>query len=1135
MPTPWDADYKVKGANVTDEKPRGRLARGAGFLTSGEDFIGATTGFDIKRLPGWLEEPLDILANPLSIGLIAASPFTGGASLAALGPRVVGQRLAGTAIKGLAGGLVGGQIAKEVSKNLPEGTPDWLKFAAPLVAGGLVGGKTESIVGRRLPASFAKAGAAAKSIETPDANYYIGRKKPAIFESPYALMEASAGKTKLEQTLDVFRVILGKDPINNPVFGPIIKQVGKGGQAARDMKQVVFQEVLADKRALGIKKFIDPATGASADGWIVDGKMVPVGSTFERLDLISKASPAQLAFIKRWGDEFDRHQNQYANVRGKVGKDADGNDVWVDDLVSSAKYVDPGARYAPRGRPIEDGTEDIISSQGKPKNLNAKPGQEKERGWASIEEGMANGQSYPPLEEAFADYVEAHGNAITGRHALNQLMRATDENGVPYVRDLNRAYPAPPDPITGQIARDASGKPVTIMYRAPLERGEGLIKGQNNLATSDKIANQINNALDPDGNMAAASKLAEVFSKPLRALHVAFDMGDFIARIGPTASILHPKIFAHTTAKGVTAIANDAIVGTEYKHINLENMTNGLRGMTVQDMGSRAGLRFQNTDFAGGPLKNLPVVKHLGSFYGNALDMMRARMFQTEMLNKLNSGVDVFDDKIMKQIAAGINLTTGASSGAPIRNASILIQFPNWLQSQIELVAKTASLGTLDGDYARKSLIGMVSLGTFVAVTGNAIQGNVKETIDGDNWIPTLHVGEHNINVFGPYASLARGVYGALTGNPEALIRGRGSPLVTVGWDLFTGETFMGKKADFKDNNYWYKQMMPYSGSSIYEGFKEGRPTSGFLQAVGLNDRVDTPRQKLREEAEAMFGKDYADFTGKERAQLKSAKPELYAAIDADVREHAEAGDKTAMGIVETQKVTETLLAKQESHYSLLQQGLYSPRQFREALNASVRNAAIEKQRIRKDFGLDDSSKYKKPSAVQTALDEYYNLYDSADLGTLNGTAPVGQISWEEFSRQEQALLASFTPEQRKAIEDRVTLKSPSVDWYYANREIINQSEYFQTTDVAFEQLKSSVQRRVPGATSLADLYQARNIAAREGNKGAYAYTSALINSINQIAIGKKKLMRAKDPALMAALVENGYVDAPKNLAYRPR
>ena len=1150
MPSPYAEMFgqgkNVAGATDTQEtlgKPRGRLAKAADFLTSGTEFIGATsealTGhrLDVTRLPGYLEQPIDILANPLSLGLIAATPFTGGSSLAALGARGVGSRLAGAAITDLAGGLVGGSAAQVSRELLPDGSPDWLKLAVPLVAGITAGGGASVATARRLPDALQSASRTGKATEDLATDLYAtghNVSKGVPSQSPMDLPTVSPGLTKMEQVLNVAKGIFPK--LGLPVderFNPIIKQAKKNTLTVESMKQVIFQEIKADVKALDIRH-IKNADGSGYSAWKIGDNWVPVQDAAAHPSLFALSQP-QIDFIKRWNTELNNHRDLLATTMGEMKDVADpvtGQMVkqWKPATLDNAKFVDPDGWFLTRGRPMDDSTVGIVPPAGRPKNMRATPGTEKNQVYSTIAEGVADGQYYPPIEEAFADYIGGVGNALTGRHALNQMMQLTDADGVPLIINLNRAYPLRDE--AGEVILDAMGKPQTAMYTAPTGKTQFTLAGQPGLAAEGRLAAYLNNQLDPRGELAAASKLAEAFNKPLRTLHVAVDMGDFIARLGPTNALLHPIVFAKATGKGFAAVFNREIVGQEYKAINLENMTNGLNGMTVRDMAGKAGVRFQQTDFATGGLKNVPGISHLGSVYGNALDLMRARMMQAEMLNKLNNGVDVFDPTIMRQIASGVNLTTGATNNPTPAGAGIFVQFPNWLQSQVELIGKAASLGTIDGAYARRSLMGVLALGTGAATIGNAVQGHAGKTVSAENdYVPTLYIGDQKINIFGPYASLYKGLKSALEGDPSRLIRGRASPLLSVFWDTSTGTTLMGQKASFDSPEYWAKMLLPYSISSVEQGIENKQIAGGILQAVGVNAREATPKQKLEQEAEAVFGKSWEDFTGKEKQQLKLSNPELFAELDRQTRQRAEAGDKISQGVVASQAATEALMTKQTSLKSLLDSGELSPKQFREALNAAVQETAIQKQQIRKDFGLEDKPT-KNPTPVQEALDKYYNLYDTADVGFLQGTAPVGQVNWDEFDRQAATLLATFTPEQRKAIEDRVVLRSPEVDWYYSNRDLINESNYFQTTDKAFEQLKASVQRRMPGVDTLAELYREQNKALQNQDRATYVYVGTLINTINNIAEKQKKLMRLKDPALLQALVQNGYVTQSKTAAF---
>ena len=864
-------------------------------------------------------------------------------------------------------------------------------------------------------------------------------------------------------------------------------------------------DVLQTKLLPLAKTTPEPATMFPAEkAWVA---FSDVGDNLTDYDL----DPRQLEIIKF----SNKHTTDLHNLRAAV----------MGEKPTMARTVKDGGLFTTRGRPEEDGFDDIFAGGGRPRTLTATPGPERSRVYDSQHAGFLNGEHYPMPDEALAQYYDAVGNSVIGRHALNQLKELKDADGNPLIMNLAHSFPVKNE--LGEVVLGPNGRPVMTNYTAPVPRGYSSIESAPGMAAESAVARQINQQFNPTGPLAQANKLAEAFNKPFRTLHVAFDMGDFIARIGPTAAIMHPVVFAKAASQGFAGVFNRSIVGKEFNSINRELLESGVP-YTVRDF-AKYGARFNQTDFAPGAIGKAPILSHLGGVYGNALDIMRARMIQAELLNKAKSGVNVSDPSILRQITAGINVTTGASNGAPVKNATILLQFPNWLQSQFEFLAKATTQGGMDGAYARRALIGLVGLGTTAAIVGNKLSGNLENQKDFEamfeNGFPAFRVGDQRINIFGPYASLARGMYAAMNGDPEPLLRGRASPLIQMGWDLVTGTTFSGQAANFDDAGYWVKSALPYSISSLQE-----RPNvGGVLSAMGVNARQDTPFQTLKRIAEEELGKPYADTTGQERERLRQANPELYDQMQLRTLEQAAGGDKKAQGTIESQKVNEELANEQRQLVALLESGQLNPKQFRESLNATVQAAAIEKQRIRKDYALDD--KQSTPTPIAEAMDKYFDLFRQADMGVLNGGPAVGQINWDEYERRLNDLYGTLTPLQQKALEERAIPRDPSVQWYYTNRDLIRQSGYFDTADQAFDKFKKSVARVAPGAATLTELYQAQNQAVLNKDQTAYAVISGMLNQVNAYSEALKRRIRAKDPELVKALIQNGYLQQPKSFA----
>lgn len=797
-----------------------------------------------------------------------------------------------------------------------------------------------------------------------------------------------------------------------------------------------------------------------------------------------------------------------------------------------AKLVDP------EGNPYIIKPESLIDNQILQNHLDA------QRAYGNVQDAMSS----------LHDQVSTQGNKVTN---LNDLLAQHPElAGTPVETELKQAVTdLQTSTDSTQTATEAHTELLTKASEAQKVYDSAIREVQYNpnfvpiqntpqlegFLAPKQMADFINHQLNPTDVLHKATEVADTFNGAIRASHVIFDMAT-AGRLLGTAATSDPMAFLKGLGTGYSSIFSPAAVSRDLNGIMSEFKSATGVDLTPAEFVSRTGIRIgdSNMDLTG-PLANLAtkpgggILQAASNTYQRALTSMRMHMAATELTNRVSGGAQMTDE-LMTSVGKGVNLVTGASIHKIAPGANLMIQFPNWAQSQIEfllhgaagipsLVGGTASF---ESNYAAKALVKMVLLGTGITYGVNAMGGH--SPLDKSlysNGVPLMRVGNEKIDVFGPYGSLASGIVAALKGDPSSLLRSRLSPLFQIGWDLGSGSTFNGSPAKFTDPTYWAKAVTPYGLAGITEG-KTG--VTSVLDALGVRANDVTNYQKLTDQAKQTMGKDYVDLTGKEKQTLMAGNPELAAALDQQTHERAANGDSVAKGVLATQAVNDKLVQQQQTLNSQWQAGKISSDELRVTLGKITQDATTQKAQIRADYGLDKS--LKTPSANQVALNQYYDLYRLSDSGILSGGTATGQIDWNTFDQKQAELMSSLTPEQQKAIQDRATLQDPSLKWFYDNKALINSSGYFQMYQATVDKYKGVIQSSFPGVSTYTDLKAQVDEAQRTGNIGKLARANALVSMVDKAVIPQHNQLYRSNPQLYKALVDDGYIKLARKDQY---
>ncbi len=342
----------------------------------------------------------------------------------------------------------------------------------------------------------------------------------------------------------------------------------------------------------------------------------------------------------------------------------------------------------------------------------------------------------------------------------------------------------------------------------------------------------------------------------LRTGHVLLDLATF-GRLGPQVALLKPGEYStamKAAAKGI--VQGRQPVKDAWAAIDTESAASGGVLPTLADW-RKAGLSLHTPST--GLLGHIPGVRNLANSYQNFLDVLRPQIANEELRNRLVSGkLQPGDPNALSQVAKGTNLLTGSSSLRMGKEANLLLEFPNWVAAQGEMIVKAFTSGHIDGQMARASLTRLIGVGTLVTYGVNAINEGDPNPIKAitahtRNGIPQLLIPGTNVQVdmYGPLGELISktlgiGKGGVKDGPGGALAaagdtyRGFASPVAKIGADLLTKSTVAGERVSTPE-----EQMLDIINNALPFATTEIAHAADHVPGVDVPDKLKGTRSQL--------------------------------------------------------------------------------------------------------------------------------------------------------------------------------------------------------------------------------------------------------------------------------------------------
>jgi hypothetical protein len=547
-----------------------------------------------------------------------------------------------------------------------------------------------------------------------------------------------------------------------------------------------------------------------------------------------------------------------------------------------------------------------------------------------------------------------------------------------------------------------------------------------------------------------ATQLFNGINNTLRGLWASLDASFIGIQQLPTWAD-NPKLAGQVT-KGSIDTLRDPTAFAEYstRMDEIARETGRPTGAEYVDGGLQvAQATGEGTDIGGigGAVQRIPVYGKLQKLTNRMFTEsgnFNRRMLADNLWDRMDSGIPIvhgLDPKNMTRaqkieaIAKAANRSTGFAD-RPFGGAygSALFFAPRFMQSQLEMIIKAASDGSVEGQVARRQLLKLIGAGTAITVGFNEFRGEDTEFDPrSSNFMRIKNIGGVDISVFGPWDTLVKGVIRSVPhvdangdftlGEPDYLLRSKLSPVLSTTVDMISGTNVLGDQArpglskSPGENALLIKNLIsPF-------GLRKIGTEPVTATALGLLGGKGTPLS----DSENLVNK-------LESVGIKESDPDFLIKKREWMKAHPDAVPKADRGdFKRSQELSEDIAARRKLNDDLTASNGQSLTAFREK-----RKILLAEQRNRRAEIMKSSSNLKGPNARW--LNSYFRLFDDKDL-----TDPItGEIDPDKFdeatakwSNQNGAEALNFVNEYLGAG------LNPVEKQYYTDMQTLEKAGYF--------------------------------------------------------------------------------------------
>jgi len=420
----------------------------------------------------------------------------------------------------------------------------------------------------------------------------------------------------------------------------------------------------------------------------------------------------------------------------------------------------------------------------------------------------------------------------------------------------------------------------------------------------------------------------------------------------------------------------------------------------------------------------LPLVKQANRAFGFFGDGLRLSWARDEFLREMRRGrtvQEIISSGDGGRIVDAVNSMTGWSQSRTFGQSvgDLVLYAPRFFQSRLETLARAALSArpnaSMEQRIARRSMLKMIAYGTLLTVAANEALGNetdFRPIVNGrknPNFM-RIRVAGRDWSLFGTWDSIAGALISVAGGKPHEALRGVGSGLVSLGWDLLSGADFIGRRvrddpAQFamwilRSFSPFAAEELPQAAKQIATGVAKKKPLEALAGAAVAGGEVFAVKS-----APLSFT-DVADEVTREKdwgKYFRDLEPFLKNEVKEDPRVEEVANRRQGSPyFTERARLDDEM----DARIAEVEEDKVKKRNKAEAVNAYfeiTREFAILRNRLALDtFGESEFDKDEE-DPNKRALAEYYKAFDDAKT-------PAGNFDTDKYNK----LLAELNSKWKK-------------------------------------------------------------------------------------------------------------------------
>ena len=477
--------------------------------------------------------------------------------------------------------------------------------------------------------------------------------------------------------------------------------------------------------------------------------------------------------------------------------------------------------------------------------------------------------------------------------------------------------------------------------------------------------------------------------------------------------VMHPKAYVTNFARSLRDVVDPKAYNDLLSRASTREAAS--RGLSILgEAGSKNEFQFNNW------FEHIPGVGKVAQAANRQFTAFNNRMRLTafdDWKQAASAAGKPLDAAGEESLATALNRMTGISKTRAGDLEQLAFFAPNFLRSHFENIGKALTDGGVEGQVARRYLGTTFAVGTSLVAGAAMAQGrdpsevlspfDLKALKNGElRWnsnFGTIRVGGQDVQVYGPYTSLARLAAVATTGALDSMKEKdarpflaalmdipstKGSPVARFITDAVKGQTYAGNSpTDFSPGgiaNGLADMALPISIANVIQDKKQGMSwhdtiLDSVLNAIGANSNPLTDYEKRDQQAQDTYGKPWSELSPVEQNALKAQQGSpaaTYASTNPAAVASAALTDQIKARAAEVQTGIDSKYAAPDAT---------APRTPKDAIDWRDEYHKNQYATLRAYETKDAAMPYNGPQSsneMRQAVDQYYSFIDSHTSGT---------------------------------------------------------------------------------------------------------------------------------------------------------